>query len=380
VAEGPPEKIINNKNSHTGRILAELLHREPREKRKAYDPTKAEPADEVFFDEEQELGDARMPWEIDGRNWHTRDRVGRRGEKVRWQGEALEWLIDEIEAAGKGKFAPTNYNSRSTVEIKMPGNDTPWFFHARTGGTWLLDVSFRVPNRAFSAAEVRRLLPLKPLDDCDDLPIYGRRQRVKVHHAGRSYDDIRMQIHSKDEIATDGGREFIKRAVKAYQRLVRNLAEDVALRQPWKVNGRSWHLSQQMIKKSETKQWKGTLIIELLGKIKKIAPRVKEDWARKVMVVLHHPDIDGNWARFITNHGQGLRVEIRTRRGQFTPAMIENIGLVPEIKQQTKDDRVIFWLQRIEQLDNEQFTRLVRESIEPLTQDNKTLFDGDDNQ
>ncbi|GAF99649.1 unnamed protein product, partial [marine sediment metagenome] len=146
VAEGPAEKVAANPNSHTGKILAQVLECQPRAEREVFDPRKAQIAEDVSI-EDEEIGDARMPWEVDGRRWHTRQRVGRRGDKVRWEGTALEWLIDQIEAAGKRRFSPTNYKSRSTAEIKMPGTATPWFFHARTGGTWLLDANFRVPSR-----------------------------------------------------------------------------------------------------------------------------------------------------------------------------------------------------------------------------------------
>ncbi len=369
VAEGPPEKIAAAPRSHTGAILNEVLARDPRQPRTVYDPARAETTDDVSF-EKEDLGEARMPWEVDGRRWHTRERVGRRGEAVRWDGAALEWLIDQIEAAGKGKFAPTNFNSRSTVEIKMPGSDTPWFFHARTGGTWLLDVTFRVPTRAISAAEARALVPLKPLDDMEELPIYGRQPRVTVRHSGRNTDDVRMLIHSRSEIATAGGRDFIVRAVKAYQRLIRKLSEDVALRQPWKVSGKNWHLAQSMIRKSENKLWRGTLIVEMLGRMKKLVPSLSEDWSRKVMVVIEHPQIKGGWARLITNHAHAMRVQIRAPRGLFTPAMIEKIGLTPDIREQGDEHEIIFWLQRMEQIDPAQFERLVRESIAGLSKTN----------
>ena len=367
VTEGPPEKIAMNKQSHTGKILADLLEREPRTRREVFDPDRAEVTENESLVLE-EVGDARMPWEADGRRWHTRDRVGHRGEKVRWEGEALEWLIDEIETVGKRKFALTNYNHRSRVEIKMPGSETPWFLHARTGGAWLLDATFRVPVRAFSVAEVRRLIPLRVLDDCDEIPVYGRDPRVTVRHSGLHTDDIRILVHSKKEIATPGCRQFVKLAVKAYQRLVRRMAEDVALRQPWKVNGRSWHLSQQMITKSDQKLWKGSLIVELLGRFKKIDPAIAEDWTRKVMVVLSHPNVPGVWARLITNQAYGVRVEVQCGRGQFTPALVERLGLDVHIRHMRGHvDQVQFWVQKIAQCDAVQFERLVRESLVVLT-------------
>ncbi len=372
IAEGTPEQVAANPRSHTGRILAEILQREPKASRQTFQISVEESPNEPAFDQD-DLGEARMPWEIDGRAWHTRDRVAHRGEACQWEGAALEWLIDEIEKAGRiggCRFAPTNYNSRSTVEIKMPGAQTPWFFHARTGNTWLLDVTFRVPARAFSAAEVRRLVPLEILDNCDNLPIYGREPRVTVRHSGRLTDDIRMLVHSKAEIATAGCREFIQRAVKAYQRLVRKLAEDVAVRQPWRVAGKAWHLGQQMIAKRSQIQWRGSLIVEVLGRIKKIDPSVKEDWTRKVMVTLSHPGITGVWGRLITNHPHALRLEFRCRRGQFTPALVENLGMEVRIRQMRgPEDQVQFWLQTMSQCDATQFDALIRGSIAGLAKE-----------
>ena len=90
------------------------------------------------------------------RHWHTRDRVAHRGEPCRWEGEALEWIIDEIEAAGKGKFAPTNYNNRSRVEIKMPGSDTPVVLPCpHRAGPGCSTRHSACPLALFSAAEVR---------------------------------------------------------------------------------------------------------------------------------------------------------------------------------------------------------------------------------
>jgi excinuclease ABC subunit A len=365
VAEGPPEKIVRNKRSHTGAVLKDLLSAEPREHREVFDPNKV--AEEVAKDVNlDDVGDARMPWEIDGRKWHTRDRVGHRGERVRWEGTALDWLIDEIEKLGKGKLSPTDYNHRSRIEMKLPGSQTPWFVHFRTGGTWLLDATFRVPTRAFSAPEVRRLVPLKKLDDCEDLPIYGREPRVNVRSSGRLTEDIRILVNNKKEIATPECREFIKRAFKAYQRLVRKMADDVVTRQPWKVNGKSWHVSQQMLARKNGIQWRGTLIVEFLGRLKKIEPKLQEDWKRKVMVAVDHPEVDGYWCRLVTNHAQAMRVSIRTRRGQFTPAMIERLGMEPQIRNVQGSDLVEFWLRKLDQCDLEQLRELVTESIAEL--------------
>jgi len=205
------------------------------------------------------------------------------------------------------------------------------------------------------------------------LPIYGREPRVTVRHSGAHTDDIRVLVHSHKEIATSDGRQFIKLAVKAYERLVRKLAADVASRQPWKVNGRQWHLSQDVIPKTQPRLWRGTLIVELLGRFKKVDAEIAEDWGRKVMVVLEHPRIKGVWGRIVANHAQGLRIEVRVGRGQFTPAMVDQLGLDVAIRHvRPNEDQVQFWLQRIEQCDAGQFNRMVRGSIEHFTGSSET--------
>ena len=60
--------------------------------------------------------DARMPWEIDGRHWHTVARVGRNGNPCRWDGRILADVVDRIQNQSE-LFSETDWNSRSVVEI-----------------------------------------------------------------------------------------------------------------------------------------------------------------------------------------------------------------------------------------------------------------------
>ena len=45
--------------------------------------------------------EAKAPWEIDGRQWHTRDRIARNGRPARWDGRILERIVDQVEALGR---------------------------------------------------------------------------------------------------------------------------------------------------------------------------------------------------------------------------------------------------------------------------------------
>jgi hypothetical protein len=104
----------------------------------------------------------------------------------------------------------------------------------------------------------------------------------------------------------------------------------------------------------------------MLGRFKKIAPEIREDWTRKVMVVIEHPKVPGIWARFITNHADAMRVEVHCALGRFTPALIEKLGIDPVIRHLSHHDQVQFWLQKSDQCDQAQLEHLIRESIESL--------------
>jgi excinuclease ABC subunit A len=72
-----------------------------------------------------------MPWENDGRRWHTADRIAHNGKPARWEGEALAHVIDTLEAI-KG-FRPANWNDRTVVELTGENRPGAWFLHALTG-------------------------------------------------------------------------------------------------------------------------------------------------------------------------------------------------------------------------------------------------------
>src|SRR5207248_1245486 len=66
--------------SHTGAALAPILAAGPHMLRKAYDPRREVQKQNGELDIAEVGRTARMPWESDGRRWHTEGRVGRNGE------------------------------------------------------------------------------------------------------------------------------------------------------------------------------------------------------------------------------------------------------------------------------------------------------------
>ena len=162
----PPDFI-----SHTAAALAPILAAGPFVERKPHDFVAA--AAKLAGDLEiTEVGkQTKMPWEADGRRWHTVDRVGRNGEPCRWDGRILEQVVDRIYELGQ--FSPPNWNDRSVVEIAAEKKADGWFLHAITGEQWILKLKFRVAKSTFGRESLIAKLGMKPLNEMHELPVYG---------------------------------------------------------------------------------------------------------------------------------------------------------------------------------------------------------------
>jgi len=369
VAEGTPETISRSKESHTGRALADVLKSSPKAERATVHPDAAPAtAREAPLKVPNADESVKMPWQRNGRAWHTRDRVSRRGEKIEWSGAALESVIDEVEKLGGDALAPTDWNDRARVEItaKPPTNvvaaSVPWFLHALTGARWLLDLNFRVPRRTFAEGELNKKLGLKTLDDRSDLPIYGNEPRVKIRpHPGET-DRIRILIHDEAEVASKGFRDFLKTAMRCYLTQVRSLARDVARAQPWRVNGKAWHLSQKSLSPTQPPQWKPMSLVELIGRMSRSRTDLNVDWGRKTAVCL--VDRSGSAVvRIATNSRHGLQVDVSVPGGLISATRIEKLGLTPRIERGRPVDRVQFLVQTLDQVDGDALAAVLKSTV-----------------
>ena len=80
--QSPLSPLPSPLRSHTAVALAPVLAAGPFVERKPYDFA-AEVSLKEGDSDIADLGrDARMPWEIDGRRWHTVDRVGPHGQSL----------------------------------------------------------------------------------------------------------------------------------------------------------------------------------------------------------------------------------------------------------------------------------------------------------
>src|SRR5262249_7706747 len=179
VAAGTPEEVADHADtSHTGRVLKPVLEAGPRAMREVYDPKKALAGREGDVELEAVGADAKLPWETDGKRWHTAERVTTRGQAVKWDGAILSWLDERIHQFGQ--FGPTDWSERTVVEIAAPTKSHGWVLHAIPGHPSYVRLVFRVAPNAFKNADLARKLNLPRLDEYPGLEQWGQEPRVEV--------------------------------------------------------------------------------------------------------------------------------------------------------------------------------------------------------
>ena len=251
----------------------------------------------------EQLGkSAKLPWEVDGRKWHTQDRIAHTGKPCRWDGQALQLIIDLLEKE-KG-LAPTNWNDRATIEVRAESG-LGWFLHARSGGEWLLALCFRVKKGEFNTESLDASLGLKPLDDMNDVEAYGREPRVKARDLKTAWQEVTIKVLKKSEIDTPEFRQFLKQALKSYMSLSKAEAANPEDLMPWKVLGRKWHLMKKGVPATGRGVWDIKIVEQLLPVLEsrfekcdvEYGIRSKINWTRskggKPVAELHTKRSDG---------------------------------------------------------------------------------------
>jgi excinuclease ABC subunit A len=234
----------------------------------------------------RELGmDAKMPWETNGLRWHTQDRVSRKGQPIRWEGRILAEIIRRIEESQE--FTPVNWNHRSVVEVCAKQKQLGWFLHAITAEEWLLKMKFRVPKNTFNKLALIARLDLKPLNDMEEIPMYGTKPRVRVGTKGR-WQEIEIRACSWKEIDRQEFWDFLDTSIKEFSGFVADKLKPNDL-MPWKVLGEAWHRLPKGLIGGKSLHWDISLLTELFDMIDKAAGDLRIVWTNKVLVPFYRP-------------------------------------------------------------------------------------------
>ena len=310
--------------SHTAVALAPVLAAGPFVKRKPYDPNKHVVRRPSDLEIDEVGSDTRMPWEADGRRWHTSDRVARDGRPSRWDGRILEAVERRIHKLGE--FHPTNWNNRSIVEITAAKKSDGWFFHAITGERWLVKLKFRTAKKTFERDKLIIDLGLKPLNDVDEIEVYGSGPRVKCKNLRGPWQEVQIDAHAWDEIDTPAFWAFLERAVAGFQRFAERVSIKPADVMPWKVLGQKWHLSRKGFPPGKKTAWNPEVLEELLEMLADTGPDGQFLWNNQNVVYLMVPGVRKPWATIYTKRLAGVDLILNGPKGAFQLGSVAELG------------------------------------------------------
>ena len=122
---------------------------------------------------------------------------------------------------------------------------------------------FRVPKKTFDQDRLQQQLALKSLDDLDELPVYGRSDRVRVRNVKGSWQEVAVTVHWLREIETPAFDKFLENAADAFLGAVSRKKLNPADLTPWKVLGRKWHVSRKGFPSGKRIRWEPDLLERL---------------------------------------------------------------------------------------------------------------------
>ncbi|MHB0957758.1 MAG: excinuclease ABC subunit UvrA [Pirellulaceae bacterium] len=322
--------------SYTGEALRLVLAAGPYVPRSSFDPASLleEQPDDL---EITEVGrETKMPWEVDGRRWHIHDRVGRKGEPCRWDGRILETVVDRIQELGT--LSETNWKSRGVVEIAAEKKSVGWFFHAITGEAWLLKMKFRVAKNTFQRRELIERLPLKTLNQLEELPIYGNEPRVKCRSLRGPWQEVQINVHSWEEIDTPEFWSFLHEAVAGFQKFTELTELKPEDHMPWKKLGQRWHFMRKGFAPGRRVLWDVAVWEELFEILQETAPDGQFLWNNQVLVHLLLNGQREPWITITTKRCESLEIALQGPKGCVTLGRIAAIARERELDA-TRPDR-----------------------------------------
>jgi len=315
--------------SWTGELLTPIIENEARGEIEIFRADEAAKKQTGDIELRHVGKDTSAPWQTDGRAWHTRDRISHTGKPCRWEGRALELVIDAL--AQRDELAPVNWNHRSVVEVMSADKAGGWFLHAQTGDEWLMTLKFRVKKGTFDEAALQNQLPLKPLDQLDELPVYGRGDRVKVKNLKGPFQEVTITVHWAREIDTPAFQKFLAAACSSYRQQSTAAALVIGDLAPWKVLGRKWHLSRKGFPSAKRVDWEAETLDQLFTLIEGLTTGGTVDWGGKQTATWTRAGESKPTIEVNTKRRTSIDLELYAPAGAFGLGQVATLGETREV-------------------------------------------------
>ncbi|QDV10832.1 UvrABC system protein A [Rosistilla oblonga] len=381
--------------SYTGEFLAPVIEAGPYEHRDEFDPHAA--ALEQFEREQAApvIGEgSKMPWEEDGRKWHTTELVDNAGDPVSWEEKMVLPIVQRMEEADC--FEPINFNHRNIVEVKGPIASRPWFMHLFTSESWWMKLKLRVPKGTFNKDDLPRRLPLPTLNQMEDIPAYSNEPRVRVH-TDPKFQEIEIRFVKFEEMDRPEFWHFLDEAIAAYAKVFvhetrtkpqisrpswrgpedgpskvevartrqaalqaeKEVEEKLDAMSPWRVMGRKWHTLEKGFPEGEKPDWPLELVDKLLDKIIAFAGEESVEFGSPEKINVRPAGQNHSWCEIETKDPMNLRITVDGPHQAIDCVALGKLGIKPPAR--TKGDiKVTFEFWNDEKLNAEPFDKFLK--------------------
>lgn len=340
-----PTKKPSLFRSHTGEALVPLLETAEYIDREIYDPDVINKVQDGDIELDQIGRDTLLPWQADGRRWHTKDSVDRSGNPIRWQREILVKLIERIEAIDG--FSPTNWDNRSIVEVSGPVKSRGWFLHAITAETWLLKLKFRVPRRSFTKAELQSVVELSTLNQLDEVEAYGNEPRIKAKAAGQ-WMELEIRAYTLDEIDTDKFWKWLEEASFAFLgKTTPEKKEDTPAKSdpknatPWKVLKQRWHSLRKGFPPGKDIVWPAETLSVFIQAVHQSAGGGRWRWDEQTTARYILPGQKEPWIVLHTKRPEGLIAVLNGPKGYEPGGLKDTLPMKVQISARGENEEQI---------------------------------------
>jgi excinuclease ABC subunit A len=238
--------------------------------------------------------------------------------------------------------------------------------HAITSEEWLLKMKFRTAKNTFRRDLLTQQLALAPLNDMEDIPLYGTEPRTRVGNATHGpYQEIELRVHSRSEIDRPEFWAFLETAIKGFAKFitqVKSSPEDIA---PWRVLKEKWHFLPKGWVGGTTPVWSYPLLQEIFDVLKTAAPDAVPNWSNKVLVPISLPNGKRSWAIVHTKRVDGIYLELHVKKNSIPLGLISEIGHERTVDG-TRDgyDVVTFVFTKKSDIQKAELARILRLSVE----------------
>ncbi len=187
-------------------------------------------------------------------------------------------------------------------------------------------MKFRVARGTFQRQELIDKLPLKTLNQLDELPVYGNNPRIKVKTIRGPWQEVQIQAYDWEEINTDHFWEFLQQAVKGFQKITERVEQDPKELMPWKKLGQKWHFMRKGFPPGKSVLWKVEVLEELFEMLVDILPQGQFLWNSQSRVHLYDQGGRDPWATVMTKRSEDVMLLLRGPTGRVPLGRLAGLG------------------------------------------------------